>query len=118
MELFDLKRVKEDIEEKENFYKAEALESYLLYMWKHYSKIANRLYDDYMELIRKESKTPDSSHSNFLAIKEVLNEYEWALAARKSYDYALIEARDRVRHKVKRLNKINEGLIKLENAKY
>ena len=32
MELFDLKRVKEDIEEKENFYKAEALESYLLYM--------------------------------------------------------------------------------------
>ena len=74
MELFDLKRVKEDIEEKENFYKAEALESYLLYMWKHYSKIANRLYEDYMELIRKESKTPDSSHSNFLAIKEVLND--------------------------------------------
>ena len=118
MELFDLKRVKEDIEEKENFYKAEALENYFLYMWKHYSKIANRLYEDYMELIRKESKTPDSSHSNFLAIKEVLNEYEWALAAIKSYDYALIEARDRVRHKMKRLDKINKRLMELENVKY
>ena len=105
MELFDLKRVKEDIEEKGNFYKAEALESYFQYMTKHYSKIANRLYDDYMELIREESKTPDNMYSNFLAIKEVLNEYEWALAARKSYVYALIESQERIKHKEKRLNK-------------
>ena len=118
MGMFDLKKIREDIDEKEENYNVFALESYFQYMTRHCGKMANKLYEDYMDLIKEESKTTDNQYSNFLAIKEIISEYELALAARKSYVYALMRAQEKIKSKDKAEKKklmLERRLRRVEN---
>ena len=88
----NLENIKKDIEEKTNTYKSDLVERYFQYMAKHYGKLAEIAWGDYSDLSRELNS--DAENNNFLAIKDLLQQYEEALMIRKLYVDAVLNLQD------------------------
>lgn len=94
MNLTNLENIKRDIEEKANTYKIEIVQAYFQYMAKHYGKLSEIAWGDYSDLIKVAADESETSNNNFLAIKELLQEYEEALMIRTLYVDALLRVQE------------------------
>lgn len=89
----NLENIKKDIEEKANTYKSDLVERYFQYMAKYYGKLAEIAWGDYSDLNR-ELNGDAENNNNFLAIKDLLQQYEEALMIRKLYVDAVLSLQD------------------------
>ena len=91
----NLENIKKDIKEKANAYKSDLVKRYFDYMAKHYGKLAEIAWGDYIDLFKETTSDSESINNNFLAIKDLLQEYEEALMIRTLYIDAILRLQER-----------------------